>query len=102
MNVTLKHNGQVLINTNRVVRCGNGLLAYGENNLVNVTFYHPSELSEDDASLIIDCRQMEGGEFMDTTEMDKYGVIEDENVLLDDEKTEIEEELSKGNDSEHK
>ena len=70
--------------------------------LLSLIHIYPSELSEDDASLIIDCRQMEGGEFMDTTEMDKYGVIEDENVLLDDEKTEIEEELSKGNDSEHK
>ena len=100
MNITLKHNGRELINTDRIVRQNNGLIAYNGKNVVKVTFCH-SPTSDENASLLIDCRPMEGGEVMNEREMDKYGVIEGENVLTEDEKRELENELRSGNDAEH-
>lgn len=100
MNITLKHNGRELINTDRIVRQNNGLIAYNGKNVVKVTFSH-SPASGENASLLIDCRPMEGGEVMNEQEMDKYGVIEGENVLTEEEKRELENELRRGNDAEH-
>jgi hypothetical protein len=102
MNITLKHDGQELINTDRVIRQCNGLLAYNGKSVVKIVFCHPAEQG-DDVSLLIDCRALEkGGELMNEFEKDKYGVIEHENVLTAEEKAELEKELRDGNDAEHK
>lgn len=38
MNLTLKHNGHELINTDRIVKQSNSLIAYNGENVVKVTF----------------------------------------------------------------
>lgn len=101
MNLTIKHNGQEIINTDHVIKQSNGLLAYDSTNIVRVIFNYPKNENNHNAHLLIDCKAMEGGENMDSKDMDKYGVIENENVLMDEEKEEIESELMNGNDSEH-
>lgn len=102
MNITLKHDGRELINTDQVIRQSNGLLAYNGKNVVKIVFCHPTGQG-DDVGLLIDCRPLEkGGETMDEFEKDKYGVIEHENVLTAEEKAELEKELHDGNDAEHK
>lgn len=100
MNLTLKHNGHELINTDRIVKQSNSLIAYNGENVVKVTFSRLGKKGES-ISLLIDCRRMEGGELMNELEKDKYGVIENEDVLTDAEKEELEKELHSGNDAEH-
>ena len=101
MNITLKHDGRELINTDCVIKQNNGLLAYNGKNVVKVMFNRSEKIGEN-VSLLIDCRNLEGGEFMNEFEKYKYCVIEHEDVLTDAEKEEIEKELHNGNDAEHK
>lgn len=101
MNITLKHDGHELINTNRVIRQCNGLLAYNGRNVVKIVFDN-TDAQGKNVSLLIDCRPIEkGGELMNELDKDKYGVIEHEDVLTDAEKEELEKELRSGNDAEH-
>lgn len=100
MNLTLRHNGQVLLCTNHVVKQNDGFFAYSGERVVKIVFTRYG-LQNDDGGLLIDCMELEGGDFMNEQEKDKYGVIEGENVLTGEEKAELEAEMQAGNDDVH-